>query len=592
MCNVYLNIDLTHQLVSFLAVFFYTDKGYYTKKRGCTMFEDRSEFAMPVKSWLTKQDAFIGLFMSSFVINMLGLVFPICVLQFYDRVIPHKSNGTLALLVGLIVLALVLETTLKILRAYVSSWSGARFTFNMGNMLFKKLLFTDLSAFEKHTAGEYLDKFNSAESLREFYCGQNLVMIVDLPFVLIYFILMFVINKYMIIMPLIVIAAMFIITYFDSTKTFKKLEGKKNITEAKSRFLIEMISGIHTLKALGMEEQFLRRYERLHHGEISTNYEMIQRTSQSSRMSSLYSQLAVIFTVSLGGVLVINHSLSVGGLAASILLVGKIMQPVTKLVSFVERKQTIGIAKQDLDFIMSFKPEYKIGLNKVESIKGDIELRNVSFKYTGADKYVFKDISLHVMPNEVVVIHGEGFSGKTTLLLLVCSLFKPDEGSVLIDGVNVKDLDLESLRRKIAFMPDSGELFDGTILENLTLFEPELYADKAKEIAKAVGLHDVIEAMPNSYNTAVGTGTVDLLSKGHKQLILIVRTLINDPKIILFDEANIALDIDTDVKLRKYLMAQKGKCSMILITHRPSLLEMADKHLKLENGRLVDFKWK
>lgn len=588
----FVNIVSTALEVSMLADFFYTMIWYYTNKRGSTVIVDRSEIALPVRDWLTKQDAFIGLLLSSFVINILGLVFPICILQFYDRVIPNKSTGTLVVMVLLIVGALILETTLKILRAYVSSWSGARFTFNMGKLLFKKLIYMDLSTFEKHTASEYLDKFNSAESLREYYCGQNLVMIVDLPFVLIYFALMAYINKYMIIMPLLVAMVMFVSTYLYSTKTYTKLGGKKDITEAKSRFLIETISGIHTIKSLGMEEQFLRRYERLHNNEINTNYEMIQRTSQSNRAGNLYSQVAVILTVSLGGVLVINHGLSVGGLAASILLVGKIMQPLTKLISFVERKQTIGIAQDDLRFIMKFEPEYAPGLNKLPDFKGQIDLSDVSFKYSEADSYVFQGVNLHVSPNEVVVIHGEGFTGKTTLMLLICSLFKPSQGSVLLDGVDVKDLDLEVLRRKIAYMPDSGELFNGTILENLTLFEPEKYADQAKEIAKAIGLHEIIEAMPNSYNTEVGSGTVDLLSKGHKQLVLIVRSLIGTPKIILFDEANIALDIDADVKLRKYLISQKGKCSMVLVTHRPSLLEMADKHYKFENGKLVEFKWK
>jgi ATP-binding cassette, subfamily C, bacterial LapB len=556
------------------------------------MFEGRSEVALPVESWLTKQDAILGLVLSSFVINVLGLVFPICVLQFYDRIIPYKSNSTLVAMVVLIVVALIFETVLKILRAYVSSWSGARFTYNIGKVLYSKLIYTDLNDFERHTAGEYLDRFNSAESLREYYCGQNLVMIVDLPFVVVYFALMFVINKYMVIMPILVTVVMLIITYLESNKTFVKLEGKKNITEAKSRFLIETISGIHTIKSLGMEEQFLRRYERLHQNEIKTNYEMIQRTSQSTRAGNLYSQVAVILTVSLGGILVINHGLSVGGLAASILLVGKIMQPITKLVSFVEHKQTIGVAKEDLDFILNFKPEFLPNLNTLEDFKGEIELRNVSFKYPGSDKYLFQNINFRVAPNEVVVIHGGGFSGKTTLMLMICSLFKPTEGTVLIDGMDIKQINLEVLRHKIAFMPDAGELFNGTIMENLTLFEPEKYEAQAIEIAKAIGLHDVVEAMPNSYKTEVGSGTVDLLSKGHKQLVLIVRALIGDPKVILFDEANVALDIDTDVKLRKYLMSKKGKCSMVLVTHRPSLIEMADKHYKLENERLVEFKWK
>ncbi len=556
------------------------------------MNADGSEFGMPVRSWLTLEDALVGLLLSSFLINLLGLVFPVCVLQFYDRVIPHKSTGTLVAMVCLILAALFLEVTLKIMRAYVSSWSSARFTFNMGKNLFDHLLYTDLSRFERNTAGTYLDRFNSAESIREYYCGQNLIMLVDLPFIFIYLGLMFFISPYIALVPSAIIIYMIVAGIHSSNKTFKSLESKTDMSEIKSKFLIEMLAGIHTIKALGMEEQFLRRYERLHQREIIGNYELIQRTSESSRSGQLYSQLAVILTVTAGGIIVINHMVSVGGLAASILLTGKLMLPVTKLITYIEKKKQLTIAKNDFEFINSFAPEYAIGLQKLEGFSGEVKLENVSFKYPGTEKNIFNDVNLHVMPNEVVVIHGPPFSGKSSLILLICSLYKINEGKILVDGVNMNDIDLDDYRHQLAYMSENGELFNGTILENLTLFEPEKYAHEAKEIAKILGLHDIIEAMPQAYDTIVGTGTVDLLSKGHKQMILIIRTLIDKPKLILFDEANLALDMDSDIKLRKYLMSLKGKCTLILATHRPSLIEMADKHYKLADGKLMEFQWK
>lgn len=556
------------------------------------MNADRSDFGLPVKSWLTVEDALIGLLLSSFLINLLGLVFPVCVLQFYDRVIPNKSDGTLAAMVCIILVAMVFETVLKVLRAYVSSWSSARFTFNMGKKLFDHLLYADLSQFEHNTAGTYLDKFNSAESIREYYCGQNLIMLVDLPFIFIYLGLMYFISPYIALVPTIIIVYMLIAGVHSSNKTFKSLENKTDTSEIKSKFLIEMLAGIHTIKALGMEEQFLRRYERLHQREIVGNYELIQRISESSRSGQLYSQLAVILTVTAGAIVVINHMVSVGGLAASILLTGKLMLPVTKLITYIEKKKQLSIAKDDLDFINAFEPEYAVGLQKLEGFSGEVELKDVAFKYRSSEKYIFKNINLHVMPKETVVIHGAAFTGKSTLMLIISSLFKINEGKVIIDGVDINNIDLDDYRHRIAYMSEHGELFNGTILENLTLFEPEKYAAEAKEIAKILGLHDIIEAMPQSYDTIVGTGTVDLLSKGHKQMILIIRTLIDKPNLILFDEANLALDIDSDIKLRKYLMSLKGKCTLILSTHRPSLIEMADKHYKFEDGSLTEFEWK
>jgi len=556
------------------------------------MNANRSDFGLPVRSWLTLEDALIGLLLSSFLINLLGLVFPVCVLQFYDRVIPHKSTGTLVAMICLIFVAMFFEVVLKIMRAYVSSWSSARFTYNMGKQLFDHLLYTDLSQFERHTAGTYLDKFNSAESIREYYCGQNLIMLVDLPFIVIYLGLMFFISPYIALVPTFIIIYMIIAGVHSSNLAFKSLEDKTDMSEIKSKFLIEMLAGVHTIKALGMEEQFLRRYERLHQREITGNYELIQRMSESSRSGQLYSQLAVILTVTAGGITVINHLVSVGGLAASILLTGKLMLPVTKLITYIEKKKQLTIAKNDLDFINSFTTEYVPGLKTLEGFSGEVKLENVSFKYPGTEKYIFKDINLHVQPNETAVIHGAAFSGKSSLMLLICSLYKASEGKILIDEIDMEKIDLDDYRHRIAYMSEHGELFNGTILENLTLFEPEKYAVEAKEIAKILGLHDIIEAMPQAYDTVVGTGSVDLISKGHKQMILIIRTLIDRPKLILFDEANLALDIDSDIKLRKYLMSLKGKCTLILSTHRPSLIEMADKHYKLADGKLTEFLWK
>jgi ATP-binding cassette subfamily C protein LapB len=555
------------------------------------MIEDRSEFGLPIKLWLTKEDAIVGLLLSSFIINLLGLVFPICVLQFYDRVIPHKSDGTLIAMVLIVLVALLGEMILKILRAYVSSWSSARFTYNMGKKLFHNLLYADLSQFRFNTAGIYLDKFNSAESIKEYYCGQSLTLLIDVPFILIYLFLMFFISPYLAAVPTLVIFVMLGTGILSSKNTQTQLESKNNLSEQKSKFLIELISGIHTIKALGLEEQFLRRYERLHQREITSNYELIQSMSESSRSGAFYSQLGVILTAFVGGILVIYHDVTVGGMAASILLTGRLMLPVTKFITYVEKKKQLTIAQDDLAYIMSFKPEYPDGLQKIESLRGEIQLQDVAFKYPSAEKYVLSGINLHINPNETIVLHGAAFSGKSTLMMLISSLYKPTSGNIKIDGIDLSQIDLDSYRNKIAFMTETGEIFTGTILENLTLFEPDKYAERAKELSRILGFHDFIEATPQSYDTMIGTGTIDIMSKGHKQLILIIRTLIKDPKIVLFDEANLALDVDSDIRLRKFLLSQKGKCTQILSTHRPSLIAMGDRHFKLEDGKLVEFKW-
>ncbi len=559
--------------------------------RGYALINNRSEYGLPIHMWLSRKDAIIGLLASSLFINILGLVFPITVLQFYDRVIPNKSFNTLFAMITIVMAALAIELLLKVLRAYVSAWSSARFTYNMGRELFHRLAYCDITKFREYTPGEYLDKFNLAESIREYYCGQNLTLLVDIPFVFIYLILMFLISPIVALVPCIIIIYMISSGVITSEKVKNKIEDKTSMGEVKSKFLIEMLSGIHTIKALGMEEQFLRRYEKLHQREIESNYELIQNTSESNRNASMYSQLAVILTGCVGGILVIYHILTVGGLAASILITGRLMLPVTKLITYFEKKKELTIARRALKFIEKFKDEYPQGLQKIENFRGDIELQNVSFKYDDVENYILQNISLSITPNETVILHGNIGSGKSTLMLILSSLYKVNEGRITIDGLDIKDVDLDDYRNKIAYMSGSGELFEASILDNLTFFSPEKYGQEAKELAEILGLHDVIEAMPQAYDTKIGSGTVDLLSKGHKHLVLIIRALVDNPKLILFDEANLSLDVDADIRLRKYLLSKKGKCTMVLATHRPSLIAMGDKHLRLEEGKLTEFKW-
>ena len=405
---------------------------------------------------------------------MLGLIFPICVLQFYDRVIPHKSVSTLAAMVLLIILSLIAELVLKILRAYTSAWSSARFTYGMGQRLFRHLIYADLGQFKLNTAGLDLDRFNSAESIREYYCGQNLTLLVDVPFIFVYLILMCIISFYIACVPILIIIYMLFMSSIATERNFKKIEAKTSFSEAKSKFLIEMISGINTIKSFGMEEQFLRRYERLHKNEILSNYELIQRLSENTRSGALYSQMTVILSGFVGGVLVIYHVVSVGGLAASILIAGRLMLPVTKLITYLEKRKELIIAKEDMHFIMDFKAEYERGLPKIDTVRGEIDLVNVSYKHPEADQYIFKEINLHIAAYETVVFHGPLGSGKSTLLLLIGALYKPTEGKVKVDDHDLSKIDLDSYRNKIAYIASSGELFTGTILENLTLFNISL----------------------------------------------------------------------------------------------------------------------
>ena len=222
----------------------------------------------------------------------------------------------------------------------------------------------------------------------------------------------------------------------------------------------------------------------------------------------------------------------------------------------------------------------------IKEIRGAIEVRNATFGYD-ADEPLLKDINLEVAPGEVIGISGGTGSGKTSLLMLISGLLEPQSGQVLLDGVDHRDRDPTRLREKIGFFPQSPVLFRGTIMDNLTLFEESERLDAALAAAKVVGLHEVVHRLPAGYQTEVGDGAMDQLPQGTSQAITVARTLAGGHPVILFDEANSAFDTRADALLREELRALKGQATMVLVSHRPSLLALSDRRYDLEDGRLV-----
>lgn len=547
---------------------------------------------IPTKLWLTKVDIAIGLVLSTFLINLLQLVFPIAILQVYDRVIPNDSYETLIVLCTIIISSLLLELVLRIGRSYVSSWAAARYAYNVGGYCFNKIKNADLLDFDKTSPGVYLERYNSVHAMKNYLCGKNLEIIIDFPFSCVYVILLGFINYYLLLIPLAMIGVLGISTYKSSKRSRDHFHKKQFSNQVKSKFLIEMFSGIHTIKALGMEEQILRRYERLQKQNIKNQYDFVKHVGESGRNYNFISQMGLILVASIGAILVINQKLSAGELAASILVSGRVMQAVTKLLSFYGNIDRFESLKEDLDSILTLKPEQEKTGKKLKDFKGNVELREVCFHHEGDDEHGLKSVSMKVSQGEMVALHGGGHSYKSTLLAIISGLIKPHSGQLLLDGEDSSDVDIYSIRENISLIQQEERIFKGTILENLTLFRNAEYGEKAKKMAHLLGLDRVINSMSKGYDTLIGATTIDMLSKGNEQQIFLIRSLVSSPKVILFDEANTAMDITTDNLLKQYLEQLKGQCTIIMVTHRPSLLKLADRHIMLDKGATSDHDWR
>jgi len=276
--------------------------------------------------------------------------------------------------------------------------------------------------------------------------------------------------------------------------------------------------------------------------------------------------------------------LTVGGLAACTLLAGRSVQPVLRALGLWAQFQSISVSRDLVRELFRLNRESAHGRAPAPAIAGGLTLERITFGYGRGERALFTGASLEVAPGEVIGIRGETGSGKTTLLTLILGLIAPSGGRILFDGRDPADWDRESLRRQIAYLPQNARLFQGTVLDNLTLFGAIEDTQSAIRAARLLGLDRIVQGLPGGYQTKVGDGSQDSVSAGTRQLIAMARALAREPKLILFDEANSALDQKSDMILKAALERLKGHATIILVSHRPSLLNLADRVYDIVEG--------
>lgn len=533
----------------------------------------------------TLKSNMFDLAVASLFLNILGLAMPMSLLQVYDRILPNKSTGTMVFLLLGVLGALVLETVLTFCRSWVTGWIGARFEHKAGCEALKHLVMTSIDNFEKEGSGVHLERMNSLGTAREFYAGQALLTVLDLPFALIYLALVAMMGGTLVLVPVALLIAFGVVAVVVGSSLRGAIEKRITADDRRFNFLIEVLGGIHSVKAMAMESQMARRYERLQEGCAEGYYTVALKSANALGVSSFFSQVTTITVAAFGSLIVINGDMTTGGLAACSLLAGRAMAPLQKALGVWTRFQTFVLARQRLKAVFTLPPEAPEGLPKIGAVKGRLELENVSFRFGDKGPMVIDQAAIAIEEGECIAILGGNGSGKTTLLTLMQGAIRPNAGRVLIDGIDVTGYEPQSVRDKIAYLPQSGVLFQGTILQNITMFRPEL-DDVAVETAALLGLDEVVATMAMGFDSSVGDGAYDSLPRGIKQRIAIARALVNNPRIVLFDEANTAVDSAGDNFLRVWLERAKGKRTLVLVTHRPSLVKLADRVFDLEQGCL------
>ncbi|MBF0420897.1 MAG: ATP-binding cassette domain-containing protein [Magnetococcales bacterium] len=539
--------------------------------------------------------------LTSFIINLLELMVPLALVQVYNRILPNHASQTLSLLVLGILVVLLIEAALRAVRSYYMGWMGARFEHRVSCGSFRRLLHAAPEEIERTDSSKFMEGMNAINQVGELYSGAALMALFDVPFLFMYLILIYKLAGALVLVPL---GALFLIgapsAYVGLTlkRTIKQDMDQK---QRRFSFITETLNRIHSVKAFAMEALLLRRHEMLLIKGLRQTYDLVFLGSIMPAVSSFTTQGMTAMIIALGAIRVMDGDLTTGGLAACTLLAGRSLQPIQSLVSGWTRLQAIRLARQEVNALFALRQQTNPVVTGVEAaLNGSLELQNVSMVAVIKPEWqprqegvappkpkelpILTDISLSVAPGECIGIVGESGSGKSTLLKLLTGAIKATQGNVLVDGCEVRFLP-QHLFAQIGYVPQKGVLFNGTILQNITMYD-DFRKDLALDIAARLGLDAIVNRMPKGYQTVVGDGAPDTLPAGVQQRIAIARILAREPKILLFDEANTAIDSAGDNLLRVCLEGMRGKCTIVLISQRPSLLRLAHRVFRLRDGGL------
>jgi len=538
----------------------------------------------PTVSFNTKSSHLI---LASLTINLLALALPIMTLQIYDRILVSHNMGTLRVLAIGVFIVVILEGILRLARSYVVNWAGASHEHSIACNSMRHILATELSSLEKQGTGEQLQRMGNIGKLRDFLSGQALITLIDLPFVIIFIGIIAYLANWLVLVPIVLVITFALISWILGLQLKKALKEREKSDEVRTGFIIEILNGIHTVKSLGLETIFQRRYEQLQTDSSLANYNVAKESNAASNYGTLFTQGMIIGIVSFGSPMAMKGELTLGTLIACVLLSGRIMNPIQKALNIWVRFQGFQLARDEVKKTFELPILTRADTEELGKKNGEIKVNNLTFKYNEDEPPLFKDLNLTLNYGQSISISGDHSSGKTTLLKLISGLYEPTEGSILINGVSATKYPARELVKHIGYLAMEGTIFRGTIRDNLSAFG-EIEKEKVDEIIDLLDLKKEIYKLPAGFETKLEGSTTDAIPPGLKQRITIARTLAQKPRILLFDNADRGLDKEGYNQLYRLLSRLNGKITMIIITDDRNILRLAQKEYILDNNRLTE----
>ena len=527
--------------------------------------------------------------LASFFLQLFALVSPLFFQVVIDKVLVHRSISTLdVLVIGLVAIA-AFETILGILRTYLFSHTTNRIDVELGARLFRHLLALPIAYFQARRVGDTVARVRELENIRNFLTSSALTLVIDLFFTVVFLAVMYFYSP---LLTAIVLASFpfYIAISAGATPLFRRRLDEKFQRGAENQaFLVECVTGAETLKAMALEPQMQRRWEEQLAGYVAASFRVISLGNTASQTVQFINKLVMAGILYLGAKLVIEGDLTVGELVAFNLLAGRVSAPVLRLAQIWQDFHQARLSVDRLGDILNTpaEPVYNPGRTALPAIRGDVAFEHVGFRYRIDGPEILHDVTFNAPAGQLVGVVGPSGSGKSTLAKLIQRLYVPENGRVLVDGVDLAQIDPSWLRRQIGVVLQDNVLFNRSVRDNIALADPAMPTERVIAAATLAGAHDFILELPEGYDTIVGERGSSL-SGGQRQRIAIARALITDPRILIFDEATSALDYESERIIQENMAQIARGRTVFIIAHRLSALRMADRIITIERGRLIE----
>lgn len=524
---------------------------------------------------------------ASFIINIIAIATPLFVMNVYDRVVPNQATSTLWVLAIGISIAFVFDLILKILRGICLDLAGKKTDLIVSAALFERLLGMKMKV-RPDRVGGFAQNFQEYQSVREFLSSLTLTALIDFPFTLLILLVIAIIGGPLAFIPLLCYPIALLVNWIIQKPLMTQVHKTYRLATERQAMLVETVTGLDAIKVNNAQSERQYQWEQII-GQLSKLEMRVKSLSYVAvNFTAWVQQIGGVALIVAGVYSIIAGNLSMGGLIACYLLNRRAVMPIGQFCSLITRYQRAKMTKATIDQMMNLEQEVQEGEVplKRETLSGAIEFRDVSFRYPQNQYLSLNGVSLKIEPGEKVGIIGRSGSGKSSLAKLLVGFYQPDGGTILIDGIDARQLDVNDVRHNIGYAPQDIHLFSGTLRDNLLTGAGYVDDETMIRAATIAGVHEFARRHPSGYNMQVGERGMNL-SGGQRQAVALARALLLDPPILLMDEPTSSMDNTSEDLIKKALTPMVSNKTLLLVTHRASLLTLVDRLIILDNGKII-----